>query len=156
MANTEEAAGDTILHFDLDTVPLDVIEALKKQLRAELLPEPSVSLKEEKEAAEAEKVRETRPISASAYKAVQRVHELKEEMAPKLAEIEEIKAKVFKEMDNKGVDVLTRRGVEVVSRDESTSTTTDSKGLEHDFPEIAGLYVKRKKTYRVNWKNRVK
>ena len=119
-------------------------------------PSGNVSLKEEREAAELEKVRETAPISTVNYKRVQRVHDLKELMAPMVAEIEEIKGKIFAEMDKKGVDVLTRRNVEVVSRDESTSTSTDIKGLEHDYPEIAGLYIKRKPTYRVNWKNRIK
>jgi phosphohistidine swiveling domain-containing protein len=115
-----------------------------------------VSLKEEKEAAELEKKRPTAAISTATFKRVQRVHELKEAMAPLLAEMEDHKIHVFKEMDKKGVDVLTRRNMEVVSRDETTSTSTDVKGLEHDFPEIAGLYIKKKKTYRVNWKNPVK
>jgi hypothetical protein len=155
MATTENTNGDTILRVETENVDLDVKEALKKSLRAQLDASP-VSLKEEREAAEIEKKRPTAPISAANYKRVQRVHELKEIMAPYLAEIEEIKGKVFSEMDKKGVDVLTRRNVEVVSRDEATSVSTDAKGLEQDFPEIAGLYIKRKKTYRVNWKNRTK
>ena len=42
----------------------------------------SVSLQEEKEAAKLEQKRETKPISASGLKKVQRVHEIKQLMAP--------------------------------------------------------------------------
>lgn len=114
----------------------------------------ATTMAEIKEAAEQEKpLRASKPISASLLKKVQRVHELKRHMAPMLAEIDQIKADVFKEMDNKGVDLLTRRGVEIVSRDDSTSTSTDSKGLMSDYPEIAALYISTKPIKKINWKN---
>jgi hypothetical protein len=112
-----------------------------------------VSLKEEQEAAKLEQPRESKPITPTNFKKVQRVHALKAIIAPYLAEIEEIKADIYAEMDRKGVDVLTRKGVECVSRDDFESTKTDSKALELDFPEIAALYVSHKTGKRVNWKN---
>jgi hypothetical protein len=113
----------------------------------------NVTLAEEKAAADAEKKRDTKPISAAGLKRVQRVHELKEIMAPYLAEIEEHRAKIFAEMDKQGVDVLTRRGVEVVSRDRVESEQWDKKGIASKFPEIVVEFVKEKISYRVNWKN---
>lgn len=113
-----------------------------------------VSLSEERDALLEEQTRPTKPISASGIKKVARVHELKELMSPYLAEIEEIKGAIFKEMDNKGVDVLTRKGVEVVSRDKSTLENLDKNGLKASFPEIAIQFIVTKIVYRVNWKNR--
>lgn len=112
-----------------------------------------VSIKEEKEAAKLEQKRETKPISASGLLKVQRVHELKQQMAPLVAEIEQHKAAIFKEMDNKGVDVLTRKGVEIVSRDEVNGEEWDRKGIREKFPEIIIEFVTSKISYRVNWKN---
>lgn len=124
-----------------------VAQAISKDFKA-------TTLTEEREAALQEKsLKKTKPISASLLKKVQRVHELKKIMAPLLAEIEQIKVDAFKEMDNKGVDILTRKGVPVVSRDDSTSTSTDTKGLLHDYPEIAGLYIKKVPIKKINWKN---
>lgn len=113
----------------------------------------NVTLAEEKAAALLEQTRETKPISAAGLKRVQRVHELKEQMAPLLAEIEDHKGVIFKEMDKKGVNVLTRRGVEIVSRDEVTQENLDKKAFKAQFPEIAVQFIVEKVIFRVNWKN---
>lgn len=113
----------------------------------------NVTLAEEAAAALLEQARETKPISAAGLKRVQRVHELKEQMAPLLAEIEEHKGVIFKEMDKKGVNVLTRRGVEIVSRDEVTQENLDKKAFKAQFPEIAVQFIVEKVIFRVNWKN---
>jgi len=117
--------------------------------------EKNVTLSEEREAAKAEQKRPTAPISSSGLKKVQRVHELKELMAPYLAEIEMIKGDIFKEMDKRGVDVLTRKGVEIVSRDKVEGEEWDKKSLKAKFPEIVVQFVVEKISYRVNWKNHV-
>lgn len=113
----------------------------------------NVTLAEERAAALLEQKRPTKPISAAGLKRVQRVHELKELMAPYLAEIEEHKAVIYKEMDKKEVDVLTRRGVEIVSRDLVNGEEWDKKGLKSKFPEIVVEFVVEKISYRINWKN---
>lgn len=113
----------------------------------------NVTLAEEAAAAKAEQKRETKPISVAGLKKVQRVHELKELMAPYQAEIEQIKGEIFKEMDNKGVDVLTRKGVEIVSRDRVEGEKWDKKGIAEKFPEIVVSFVVDVISYRVNWKN---
>jgi hypothetical protein len=113
----------------------------------------NVTLAEEKAAALLEQKRPTKPISAAGLKRVQRVHELKELMAPYLAEIEEHKAIIFKEMDKKEVDVLTRKGVEIVSRDLVQGETWDRDGIKKTFPEVVVQFVVEKVSYRVNWKN---
>lgn len=113
----------------------------------------NVTLAEEKAAAKAEQKRESKPISVAGLKKVQRVHELKEEMAPKLAEIERIKGEIFQEMDNKDVDVLTRKGVEIVSRDKVEGEEWDKKSIKEKFPEVVISFVIEKISYRVNWKN---
>ncbi len=112
-----------------------------------------VTLAEEKAAVLAEQKRPTAPISPSGLKKVQRVHELKELMAPYLAEIDMIKGDIFKEMDKRGVDVLTRKGVEIVSRDEVTQENLDKKSLKIKYPEIALEFIVEKIIFRVNWKN---
>lgn len=111
-----------------------------------------VSLAEEKAAAKLEQVRETKPISAALYKDIQRVHEFKKIMRPMVAEIERIKAKAIKEMVNKGVDELTRKGIPVVSWDDSSSTSVDIDDIKSLFPEIAAMYVHTKPTKAINWK----
>jgi hypothetical protein len=113
----------------------------------------NVTLSEERAAALLEQKRPTKPISAAGLKRVQRVHELKELMAPYLAEIEEHKAVIFKEMDKKEVDVLTRKGVEIVSRDMVTGEQWDRDGIKKTFPEVVVQFVVEKVSYRVNWKN---
>ncbi len=112
-----------------------------------------VTLAEEQAAAVLEQKRTTAPISAAGLKKVQRVHELKEEMAPKLAEIEKIKGEIFIEMNKRGVDVLTRKGVEIVSRDRVEGEEWDKKGIAQKFPEIVVQFVVDKVSFRVNWKN---
>lgn len=113
----------------------------------------NVTLAEEAAAVKAEQKRETKPISVGGLKKVQRVHELKEQMAPLLAEIEEIKGQIYKEMDNKGVDVLTRKGVEIVSRDRVEGEAWDRDSIRQNFPEVVVKYVVEKISFRVNWKN---
>lgn len=110
------------------------------------------TLAEERAAAKAEEVRPTATISPANFKRLNRVHELKAKKAELDAEIEIHQGFIYKEMDRKGVDVLTKRNVEVVSRDEYTSVSVDTKSLEADFPEIAGLYITKSKKKRVNWK----
>lgn len=114
----------------------------------------NVTLAEEKAAALLEQKRPTKPISPARLKDVQRVHEIHEIMAPYKAEIEQIKARVLKEMDNKGVDVLTRKGVEIVSRDQVNQEIFDKKELKAKFPEIAVQFIVTNVIYRMNWKNR--
>lgn len=113
----------------------------------------NVTLAEEKAAAILEQKRPTKPISAAGLKRVQRVHEIKEIIAPYLAEIEEHKGVIYKEMDKKGVDVLTRKGVEIVSRDLVNGEDWDKKGLKQSFPEIVVQFVVERVSYRINWKN---
>lgn len=113
----------------------------------------NVTLAEEAAAQKAEQKRETKPISPARLKDVQRVHQIKEIMAPYEAEIAEIKARVFKEMDNKGVDVLTRKGVEIVSRDRVEGEAWDRDSIRQNFPEVVVKYVVEKISWRVNWKN---
>lgn len=112
-----------------------------------------VTLAEEKAAAILEQKRPTAPISAAGLKKVQRVHELKELMAPYLAEIDKIKGEIFIEMDKRGVDVLTRKNVEIVSRDLVEGEQWDKKGIAQKFPEIVVQFVVEKVSFRVNWKN---
>lgn len=113
----------------------------------------NVTLAEEKAAALLEQKRESKPISPARLKDVQRVHEIKELMRPFEAEIDEIKARVYKEMDNKGVDVLTRKGVEVVSRDLVNGEAWDRDAIKKNFPEVVVQFVVERVSYRINWKN---
>lgn len=113
----------------------------------------NVTLAEEAAAAKAEQKRESKPISPARLKDVQRVHELNEIMAPMKAEIEAIRGRVFQEMDNKGVDVLTRKGVEIVSRDRVEGEKWDKKGIAEKFPEVVLTFVIDVISYRINWKN---
>jgi len=115
--------------------------------------EKSVSLAEEAAAVKAEQKRPTAPISASGLKKVQRVHHLKEQMAPLLAEIEMIKGDIYSEMDKRGVDVLTRKGVEIVSRDRVEGEEWNKKAIKDMFPEVVVQFVVEKISYRINWKN---
>lgn len=112
-----------------------------------------VTLAEEKAAAKLEQKRESKPISPARLKDVQRVHEIKALMRPYEAEIDEIKARVYKEMDNKGVDVLTRKGVEIVSRDRVEGEAWDRESIKKKFPEVVIEFVVEKISYRINWKN---
>lgn len=116
----------------------------------------NVTLTEEREAAVLEQIRPTKPISASLMKQIERVHEINEILAPYKAEIEEIRAKAFKEMDNKGVDVLTRKGVPIVSRDMVNGEEWDKDAIKQNYPEIVMKFVHEKVSFRINWKKRVK
>lgn len=132
---------------------------MTKQMQNVTLPKKTgkksknVSVAEERAAALLEQKRPSAPISVSGLRKVQRVHELKQQMAPLLAEIEQIKGDIYVEMDNRGVDVLTRKGVEVVSRDRVEGEEWDKKALKQNFPEIVVQFVVEKISYRVNWKN---
>jgi hypothetical protein len=110
------------------------------------------TLAEEKAAAKLEEKRPTAAISPANFKRVNRVHELKAKKDEIDTEIDLHKSFIYKEMDRKGVDVLTKRNVEVVSRDNYTTVTVDWKALERDFPEVAHLYIKKSTNKRVNWK----
>lgn len=110
------------------------------------------TLAEEKAAAKAEQKRPTAAITPANFKRVNRVHELKAKRDEIEVEIKLHQSFVYKEMDRKGVDVLTKRGVEIVSRDDFTTVTVDWKQLEKDYPEVAHLYIKKTKSKRVNWK----
>lgn len=124
--------------------------AVAKEIKA--LKVGPTTLAEEKAAAKAEEARPTANITPSIFKRVNRVHELKAKKEEIEAEIELHKSFVYKLMNLKGVDVLVKRGVEIVSRDPFTTVTVNWKDLEKDYPEIAKLYVKKTKSKRVNWK----
>lgn len=124
--------------------------AVAKEIKA--LKVGPTTLAEEKAAAKAEEARPTANITPTVFKRVNRVHELKAKKEEIEAEIELHKSFVYKLMNLKGVDVLVKRGVEIVSRDPFTTVTVNWKDLEKDYPEIAKLYVKKSKSKRVNWK----
>lgn len=123
-----------------------VIDVFKKT------PVGPTTLGEEKAAAKKEEKRPTALISAANFKRLNRVHELKTKKDEIDAEIDLHKSFIYKQMDRLGVDVLTKRNLEVVSRDDFTTVTVDWKSLEKDYPEIAALYIKKSKNKRVNWK----
>jgi hypothetical protein len=110
------------------------------------------TLAEEKAAAKAEEKRPTAAITPANFKRVNRVHELKAKKEEIEVEIDLHKSFIYKEMDRKGVDVLTKRNVEVVSRDVFTTVTVNWKQLEKDFPEVAHLYITKNTNKRINWK----
>jgi hypothetical protein len=110
------------------------------------------TLADEKAAAKKEQKRPTAPITPANFKRLNRVHELKLQKDQIEAEMELHKGFIYKQMDRNGVDVLTKRNLEVVSRDPYTTVTTDYKALEADYPEIAALYITKTKSKRVNWK----
>lgn len=110
------------------------------------------TLAEEKAAAKAEEKRPTAAITPANFKRVNRVHELKGKKEEIDVEIKLHQSFIYKEMDRKGVDVLTKRNVEVVSRDTYTTVTVNWKDLEKDYPEIAAMYVTKNTNKRVNWK----
>ena len=124
--------------------------AVAKEIKA--LKVGPTTLAEEKAAAKAEEARPTANITPTVFKRVNRVHELKAKKEEIEAEIELHKSFVYKLMNLKGVDVLVKRGVEIVSRDPFTTVTCNWKALEKDYPEIAKLYVTKTKSKRVNWK----
>lgn len=111
-----------------------------------------VSRQEEAEAALAEIVKESRPISVSGLKKVNRVHELKMRLAPLEAEIRMLQGEIVTEMENKGVDILTRKGIPVVSRDETTRRSVNYELLETKYPDAAEECLNTTTGYRMNWK----
>jgi hypothetical protein len=113
------------------------------------------SLAEERIAREAEQKRPTRPISHHGLKKWTQAHEIREEMKPMDARLKELQAQLYKEMDNKGVDVLTHQGVEIFSRDEVTGAEQfDMESFKKDHPLLYKKYYRGKKAnyFRVNWK----
>ena len=115
-------------------------------------PVSPTTLAEEKAAAKAEQKRPTAAITPANFKRLNRVHELKLKRDEIEAEIKLHQGFIYKQMDRAGVDVLTKRNLEVVSRDPYTNVSVNYKELEVDFPEIAALYITKTKTKRVNWK----
>lgn len=117
--------------------------------------EKPTSLAEERAAAKAEEKRPSKPISHAGLKNVQHVHENKAQIKKLEAENEIVKIKIFKEMDKQGVDVLTRQGVEIVSRDDvdKDATVFDEDRFKADYPNLHKQYLKKKTPYkRINWK----
>src|SRR4029453_6931728 len=108
--------------------------------------EKPTSLAEEAAARKLEEKRPTKPISVSGLKLVQHVHHNLTLMKRLKAENEATKLKIFREMDNKGVDVLTRQGVEIVSRDDFNldATEFDVEKFEKDYPNLFKQYQKPK------------
>lgn len=114
-----------------------------------------VSLAEEKAAAKEEQKRPTRAISHHNFLRWQHAHQIKEQIKPLEAELKVIQAHIYSEMDNKGVDVLTRKGVEVVSRDEVTGADQfDMPRFKLEHPMLyRKYYLGKKANYkRINWK----
>lgn len=111
-----------------------------------------VTIQEEIDAAKLEIIRPTKPISAGGMKRVNRAHELKRMLAPLEAELEVLKGEILREMDNKGVDVMTRKGIPVVSRDKAVRQDVPKDVLLEKYPEIAAEIIVTKTTYRINWK----
>ncbi len=124
--------------------------AVAKEIKA--LKVGPTTLAEEKAAAKAEEKRPTATITPANFKRVNRVHELKAKRDEIEVEIKLHQSFVYKEMDRKGVDVLIKRGVEIVSRDPFTTVTVNWKQLEKDYPEVAHLYITKNTNKRVNWK----
>lgn len=124
--------------------------AVAKEIKA--LKVGPTTLAEEKAAAKAEEKRPTANITPAIFKRVNRVHELKAKRDEIEVEIKLHQSFVYKLMNLKGVDVLVKRGVEIVSRDPYTTVSVDWKRLEKDYPEVAHLYITKTKSKRVNWK----
>lgn len=113
------------------------------------------SLAEERQAREAERKRPVKPISSHNFLRWQHAHEIKEKIKPLEAELKVIQGHIYKEMDNKGVDVLTRQGVEIVSRDEVTGAEDfDMEAFKKAHPMLWRKYSKGRKPnyFRINWK----
>jgi hypothetical protein len=125
------------------TITTDIKKALKVG---------PTTLAEEKAAAKAEQKRPTAPITPANFKRLNRVHELKLKKDEIDAEIKLHQGFINKQMDRNGVDVLTKRNLEVVSRDDYTTVTVNWKQLEADYPEVAHLYITKNKNKRFNWK----
>lgn len=119
----------------------------------------NVTLAEEKAAAKAEEKRPTRAISHHNFQRWQRAHQIKEQIKPLESELKVIQGHIYSEMDNKGVDVLTRKGVEVVSRDEVTGADQfDMDRFKKDHPNLyRKYYLGKKPNYkRINWKTLIR
>ena len=117
--------------------------------------EQPTSLAEEAAARKLEEKRPTKPISVSGLHKVQKVHHNNERIKQLKAENEVVKVDIFKEMDNKHVDVLTRKGIEVVSRDDCNldAYEFDVDQFKNDYPNLYKQYLKKKTPYkRINWK----
>lgn len=118
-----------------------------------------VSIAEELQAALLEQTRPTKPISHHNFIRWQKAHEIKEQIKPLEAKLKEIQGAIYKEMDNKGVDVLTRQGVEIVSRDEVNGADVfDMASFKADHPILWKKYYRGKKEsyFRINWKKLIR
>jgi predicted phage-related endonuclease len=119
----------------------------------------NVTLAEEKAAAKAEEKRPTKPISSHNFARWQHAHAIKEQIKPLEAQLKLIQGHIYSEMDNKGVDVLTRKGVEIVSRDEVTGADQfDMERFKKEHPNLyRKYYLGRKANYfRINWKTLIR
>ena len=117
--------------------------------------EKPTSLAEEWAARIAEQKRPTKPISSHGLLKWRQAHEIREQMKPLDAKLKEIQARLYKELDNKGVDVLTHQGIEIFSRDIVTGADQfDMVSFKRDHPRLWKKYYLGKKDnyYRVNWK----
>lgn len=117
--------------------------------------EKPVSLKEEEAAALLEQDRPTRPITPTVLELVKRRAKNATQIKVLQAEDEESKVAVLKLMDRHNVDVLTYKGVPVVSRDDfnKDSYEFDVKAFEKSHPKLYKKFLKKKEvTKRMSWK----
>lgn len=117
--------------------------------------EKPVSLEEEKAAALQEQERPTKPITPTGLKLLIRRAKNATQIKVLENENEETKVAVIKIMDKHGVDVLTYKGVPVVSRDDfnKDSYAFDEKSFAKDHPKLYKKYqTKKPVTKRMSWK----
>lgn len=117
--------------------------------------EKPVSLKEEEAAALLEQERPTRPITPTVLELVKRRARNQTQIKVLQAEDEVTKVAVIKLMDKHNVDVLTYKGVAVVSRDEfnKDSYEFDEKSFAKAHPKLYKKFLKKKEvSKRMSWK----
>lgn len=115
----------------------------------------NVSIKEEIEAAKLEQERPSRPMSSHNFTRWVQAHTIRNEISILEERLKGLQKHLYKELDNSGVDVLTRRGIVIFSRDwVDGNHDFDLEGLAKDHPDIFAQYYRgRKPKYpRVNWK----
>lgn len=114
-----------------------------------------VSIAEELEAALLEQKRPTKPISHYNLLRWKKAHDLRSQIKVLEAQVKEIQGALYKELNNKGVDVFTHQGVEIFSRDEvSGADVFDLVKFKSDHPVLFKKYYRGKKDsfFRANWK----
>lgn len=67
-------------------------------------------------------------------------------------EIEKIREELFRELDEKGTNILKENGKTIFSRSHCTVKSIDTSRLIKENPELAMKYQVSKKTWRANWK----